>query len=204
MSGSAVPYRVAADARRSDPLSRELVYAPRATRGGGGVRTLYWLFGFPTMLAGAGGGLASTAGAVGGLLVGGAIALSRWSWREQTERTILTIERGILTIAPNVPGETARSIVLLELANVVLEHREVATVMDSGSALPWQRLTETTAGPKLDKAQVVLVDARGHEVRLAKGDLPSFEATEWLAKVRRFLRSHGWIPEDERPETTAE
>jgi hypothetical protein len=35
-----------------------------------------------------------------------------------------------------------------------------------------------SVGPKLDKAQVVLVDAEGHEVRLASGDLPGFEATE--------------------------
>lgn len=30
--------------------------------------------------------------------------------------------------------------------------------------------------------------------------LTPLEAAEWLAKVRVFLRKHGWIPKDERPD----
>jgi hypothetical protein len=204
MSGSELPYRTAADAARSDLPSRELVYARRVARGGDGVRTLYWLFGLPMTLAAIGGAAGSTAGATAGLLIGGAIALSRWRWREKAERTTLIVERGVLTIAREVPGGMPRQLVLQALANVILHHREVSTVVDGRGALPWQRFADANPGPKLDKAQVVLVDASGLEMRLAMGDLPNFEATEWLGKIRRFLRSHGWVPEDERPEVMGE
>jgi hypothetical protein len=32
--------------------------------------------------------------------------------------------------------------------------------------------------------------------------LPHFEATDWLGRIRVFLRKHGWVPEDERETAT--
>ena len=34
---------------------------------------------------------------------------------------------------------------------------------------------------------------------LTKERLSHLDANEWFSKIRRFLRQHGWVPEDERP-----
>jgi hypothetical protein len=93
------PYRTVADPPK--PFREvALVYAPRGGRESGGVRTLYWLFGFPMLLAGIGGGFGGSTGALAGLFAGCVGALSRWKLRTRVERASLTVERGILTIVP--------------------------------------------------------------------------------------------------------
>ena len=60
------------------------------------------------------------------------------------------------------------------------------------------RFIDAKVGPKVDTARIVLVSASGRQVTLTQDYLAHMSATEWLGKIRVFLRKHGWLPEDER------
>ena len=55
-------------------------------------------------------------------------------------------------------------------------------------------------GPTLDTGRVVFVYLDGEDERrafLTEAYGPHFHCTEWLGRIRVFLRTHGWVPEDE-------
>src|SRR5262249_20724692 len=87
---------------------------------------------------------------------------------------------------------------LSDLANVSLDIKTIERVMDGDSAIPAMRFIDAKVGPKVDTGRIVLVGTNGREVRLTDDFLPHMHCTEWLGKVRAFLRKHGWLPEDER------
>jgi hypothetical protein len=70
--------------------------------------------------------------------------------------------------------------------------------MDGDGAIPAMRFIDAKVGPKVDTARIVLIGASGREVRLTEDYLSHMHATEWMGKIRVFLRKHGWLPEDER------
>ena len=51
----------------------------------------------------------------------------------------------------------------------------------------------------IDVSRVMLVPMEPREpVALSEDDLAHMDAVELASQVRRFLRAHGWLPEDER------
>jgi hypothetical protein len=85
-----------------------------------------------------------------------------------------------------------------DLANVVLDVKTIRRVTDGTSAIPGLRFVESTIGPEVDRARIVLVGTSGRELPLTEEYLPHMHSTEWLGKIRTFLSGHGWLPEDER------
>jgi hypothetical protein len=192
-SGS--PYRTAVGAAREP----QFVYAPLNKIGReGGLLFLYRLFWLPVMLTTAAGWIAGSAGAIVGLVGSAGVVLWTWQARKRVGWAILRVDGDMLTVAIRNRQISYESLELSSLVDVTLNLKTIERVIDGDSAIPAMRLVSPKVAPKLDVAQVVLVDASGREVRLAEDYLPHFEATDWLGKIRVFLRAHGWVPEDER------
>ena len=134
-----------------------------------------------------------TAGLVGLL---GTAALSVWLYRRraQGERLVLSVASGEL-VARAGSRELAR-VRLRQLEDVALETKTIRLVQEGGSAIPAVRFIDSKVGPELDVGRIVLV-GEGRTVRLHEAHVAHMTATEWLGKIRVFLRRHGWVPLDE-------
>ena len=189
------PYRTATVSARGG----QFVYGPLNKVGpDGGMLVLYGLSGLPFMLTTAAGWIAGSAWAIAGLV--GCAAAVLWTWRagKRVGGAVLSVEGGVLTVALRDRHIIYESLQLVDLADVTLNLRTIERVVDGDSAIPAMRLVSPRVGPNLDTAQIVLVDTGGREVVLAEEYLPHFEATDWLGRIRVFLRTNGWVPEDER------
>jgi hypothetical protein len=180
--------------------ARELVYEANdeTARRSDGMSALFRHFSLPLLLAGVVGWLAGPVAATAALA--GAAAYSVWSWRSRKRLggAVLTVDRDVLAIELREKRPTYDRVSLGDLADVVLQIKTIERVMDGGSAIPAVRFIDSKVAPKVDTARIVLVRASGEEVPLTSEYLPHMHATEWLGKIRTFLRKHGWVPEDER------
>jgi hypothetical protein len=135
-----------------------------------------------------------TVGLVGLL---GTAALTVWWYRRQKqgERLVLSVVSGEL-VARAGSRELAR-VRLQQLDDVALDIKTIRPLQEGGSAIPAVRFIDSKVGPEIDVGRLVLV-GEGRTVRLHEAHVPHMTATEWLGKIRVFLRKHGWIPQDER------
>jgi hypothetical protein len=195
------PYRGTNDGPHAD-APRELTYAPMDDSAGrDGQLSLVKHVSMPLIGAVLGAWLFGPVGGVVALTA--AVSASVWMWRtrKKTPGARLVVDAGVLSVLLTSPGREER-FRLDDLANVELDIKTIERVMDGGSAIPAMRFIDSKIGPKVDTARIVLVSESGRQVRLTEEFLPHFDATEWLGKIRVFLRKHGWVPEDER-ETAA-
>ena len=192
------PYRTPGEMDPRRRRSRELEYLPRKAGGHDGLLVLYRLFSLPFMVATAAASVAGSAGGVAGLL--GAGAYSVWSWRARKRGggAILRVEGDLLIVAVRGDASLTESFRLSDLANVALDVKTITRVIDDAGPVPGARLIGPRVATKVDIARIVLVEGGGREVLLTEEYVAHLEATDWLGKIRVFLRKHGWVPEDER------
>jgi hypothetical protein len=193
-------YRTAPERPTAPDPPRELVYdATDVTAGrSDGALALFRHVSLPAIASVAAAWVAgSTAGAVALVSAG---AFSVWSWRTRGRRggAVLTVERGVLVIEVRGGRVLHDRVRLGDLADVTLDVKTIERVVDSGSAIPAMRFIDSRVAPKVDTARLVLVRAGGRELPLTTEYLSHLHATEWLGRVRSFLRKHGWEPERER------
>ena len=129
--------------------------------------------------------------AAGGAALAAGFAVGAWS-ASRSREVILRVERGELVAAAK---GTDRPLAKAPLASLVdvrsaqkTEHELVHDVRD---------LKETLTPSEL--ARVVLV-FENESVPLTEDQHPRADTAEWVRRIRVFLRSHGWVPEDEREE----
>lgn len=117
--------------------------------------------------------------------------------RSNRERATLTIDGGELTI---VHGRKKRgaTIPLAEVRNVELDIKKIRRVQEGTSLVPGAQFINTTVGPEIDTARIAIVFGT-ERVFLSETYVAHIDAVEWLGKIRIFLRSGGWAPEDELP-----
>jgi hypothetical protein len=179
---------------------RELVYEAidESARRADGLSALFRHFSLPFLLAMLVAWLAGPAAATAALV--GAAAYSAWSWRSRKRGggAVLTVDRDVLAIELRDKRPTCDRVRLGDLADVALQIKTIERVTDGGSVIPAVRFIDSKVGPKVDTARIVLVRASGQEVPLTSEYLPHMHATEWMGRIRTFLRKHGWVPEDER------
>jgi hypothetical protein len=191
------PYRGADDGPRAD-APRELAYAPMdESAGRDGQLALIRHVSMPLIGAVLGAWLFGPVGGVVALIA--AIFASVWMWRtrKKTPGARLVVDAGVLSVSLLSLGREER-FRLDDLANVELDTKTIERVMEGGSAIPAMRFIDAKIGPKVETARIVLVSESGRQVRLTEEFLAHFDSTEWLGKIRVFLRKHGWVPEDER------
>ena len=188
-------YREQASRSSADEPPRELVYAVAQRDRSSSAATMFKLFSLPLLAAVLLAMFVTPNAGWAGLAAGA--AWSYWSWRrgKTDDRVILRVENGVLAIGP--VGEEKARIRLADLTNVSLDGKSIQRVEDGGSAIPAMRFIDSKVGPEVDIARIVLVRTDLPDLPLTAEHVAHMEATEWLGKIRVFLRKHGWVPEDE-------
>jgi hypothetical protein len=88
---------------------------------------------------------------------------------------------------------------LTALRDVRLDTKSIRKVEPGRDAVPGTQFINTNLGPEIDVARIVLhVEGQSEPVRLTNAFLAHMDSMEWARKIRAFLRTHGWIPADER------
>jgi hypothetical protein len=170
-----------------DPDARASVTAFQALSIAVGVGTVVSAF------TGAALGLASAAGAA-------ALTTLRRVRGGAKHGAVLEVHEGVLHVwcrRRRVLRVHAR---LHEVADVVLDVKTIRRVQESGSPVPAVRLEEARVGPEIETARIVVVLEDGGRLELTEPFFAHLDATHWLGRVRVFLRRHGWLPVDERPD----
>lgn len=130
-----------------------------------------------------------------GLLVSAAYAT--WRWRRSRARS----DSIVLSVASRKLTAQASHLFLhmklADLENVELDTRTIRPVQEGRTAVPNVRFIESQVGPEVDIARIVIV-GEGRRVALHDDYIAHIHATEWLGKIRAFLRKHDWLPLDER------
>lgn len=137
------------------------------------------------------------AGAVTGTL-GIAWAIVRMRQRPRPKSVVLEVKGGTLDVM--VPARDVRRlhISLCDLHDVRLQSKSYEHANAAAGALGALEFDGRGRSRQVTVARIVLVDERGHELVLSEQWRAHFDCMEWLGRIRAFLRSHGWLPAEER------
>lgn len=135
-----------------------------------------------------------------GVLAGFA-ALGVHSWWRKRARTkphaLLRVEGQRLHLSGPAFVEPLM-VPLDDLLDVYLDTKTIQRLRESPGPMPELRFINATVGGEQDIARIGL-ELTSETLFLTKERLSHLDTNEWFSKIRRFLRQHGWIPEDERP-----
>ena len=193
-------YRASKLPETPEPPPRELVYeaVDRDTNRGTAV-AWFQIFSLPIVF-GVVVSIATTP-AAGLVAIVAASVFAVWYRRRSRHRegAILRVEEGQLLVINRGQRVPRATFALRDVSDVVLDVKTIRRVQEGDSPIPAVRFTNTTVGPEIDTARIVLVGKKKSErVELSEAYLAHMDATEWLGKIRVFLRKNGWIPRDER------
>ena len=196
----ASPYRVNAEQADAAEAPRELVYRRNRSDGQGGR-----LFGAIALTAaGIVGGL--TASSLVGLAIGIGISaaasvggLVQWRRAAATSRMLLRVERGAFSIVRRGESRPLVDVRLADLEDVILDTKSIRKVVPGQDTVPGLQFIDSKVGPEINVSRIgVCVSGRDAPVLLGDDYLSHIDAVEWTGKIRSFLRTHGWLPIDER------
>ena len=194
------PYRIKDEVSREERPRAELVY-----RAGDAER--YVAPARAAMQIGIGGATAAVVAAGAGVpelglgALAGAVALAIWRWRRGPDASGLSlrVEDGALVVTVCGSKEVLAHTRLVDLRDVSLDTKSIRKVEPGRDVVPAVQFINTQIGPEIDVARIVLdVAGRPAPLRLTEAFLAHADSVEWVGKIRVFLRSHGWLPEDER------
>lgn len=147
--------------------------------------------------------VASAAGfpVVGAAVLAGAMVVALWRWRRAPTASglLFRVDSGELVVIDQGSKRLVVRTRLADLRNVSLDTRSIRKVEPGRDVVPVVQFIETQVGPEIDVARIVLERAGHPPLRLTDAFLSHTDSVEWIARIRVFLRSHGWLPEDERP-----
>ena len=125
-------------------------------------------------------------------------AVVRWRRAPDIAEVVLHVENGVLDVRRH-PSQMLLCAPIGEIANVELDTKTIRRVQEGSSLTAAARFIDSKVGPEIDVARIVFdVDGVAEPVRLGEAYVAHMDCIEWLGKIRSFLRSHGWVPEDER------
>jgi len=117
--------------------------------------------------------------------------------RHKRPQAVFHVENGRVRVV-GADSRDLLNVPLDDLRNVVLDTRTIQRVQENMSTgLPQLRYINSTVSPELDIARIELKTFTA-SIFLSEDRFSHTDAVEWLGKIRRFLRAHGWLPEDER------
>lgn len=193
-----MPYRNPELPEHSEPPPSSLVYeAVDRGQSQSSAVVFFKLFALPAQ---AGVLAAVVIGPTAGLLTLVGTAAFAWTRRARTKMgALLRVEEGVLVITSRRTGAELLRLKVRDVVDVRLDSKTIQRVVEGGSAIPAVRFLDSRVAPEIENARIVVVGERG-EARLSEEYLAHMDASEWLGKVRVFLRKHGWVPRDERDE----
>lgn len=92
---------------------------------------------------------------------------------------------------------------LEDLDDVLLDSKTIERVQENSGGLAELRFINAIVGPTINESRIELV-TYDKVLALTEHYTSSIDATDWYAKIRRFLRKHGWVPLFDRPEDDGE
>ncbi len=90
-----------------------------------------------------------------------------------------------------------RSLQLSELLDVYLDTKTIQRLQRNMGPTPNLRVFDATVSDEMDTARIAL-ELENETLFLTEQRVSHTDANEWFSKIRRFLRKHGWVPDDER------
>jgi hypothetical protein len=137
---------------------------------------------------------------LGAALLAGAAALGVWRWRRApgVAGLLLRVENGELVVTDRGARRVVVRTRLVDLRNVTLDTKSIRKVEPGRDVVPAVQFIASQIGPEIDVARIVLDVAGRSPTRLSESFLAHTDSVDWIGKIRVFLRSHGWLPEDER------
>lgn len=139
------------------------------------------------------------------LPAGAAVALVLWLRRKPGREPAI-----VLRVAEDrlvITGQARKVLLdeaLSDICDVGLDTKTISKVKENlSSGIPELRFVDSVVGPEQDVSRIEFV-LEDTEICLTERFTSNTDATEWLTKIRRFLRSHGWRPweEDAEPPRT--
>lgn len=196
----------AADLPEAPPLPpRELVYEAIDRDAERGSAVLFFqLFSVPALVGVVLATVTTPMLGLAGMIGSGALVV--WLRRRTKKRfgVVLRVEEGKLSVLSRDGRRALGTLRLREVDDVGLEIKKIQRVQEGDSPIPAVRFIDTRIAPEVDTARIVVVGRDGEErIVLTEQYLAHMDATEWLGKIRVFLRKHGWVPEDERDDDAA-
>jgi hypothetical protein len=194
------PYRVPAKRKKKRKAARELVYSPgdqekRVTP----ARAALQIFIVGSII----GSLLVLAGwVIAGILVFGVSLLLAYRSSKKpsvSSGAVLSVEKGRLKVYSGNALEPRLTIALDEVREVTLDTRSIQRGGADIGALAG--LGGGGGGTGVDLARIAIVvesEPLPRSTPLTDEYFPRMDCVEWMGKVRTFLRSHRWLPEDER------
>jgi hypothetical protein len=192
-------YREPARPKKKDPEAppTELDFNPVDRSTGTSQGAIMVVIGIPIL---AGAALAALVHPIVGLL--GMIGTGYWGWKRRHgaasgtgEGAILEVKEGVLRVHLKHANDVGR-FQLKQIHAVELELRKVERLQEAG-AIPGLRLQNATVAGAIDNGRIVIV-SKTKRFTLTKSYFSNTDSTEWLGRIRVFLRKHGWVPLDER------
>lgn len=116
--------------------------------------------------------------------VGAALLFFVVTRRPNEGRFVLHVEHGMLVVTRERRAEPVARVALDEVTDVTLDRR----------SHPAAR-----GGMPSERVHIAIERAAGDPILVPDERVTSIEGEAWQAKVRVFLRAHGWTPKDERP-----
>ena len=195
------PYRIKAEVSRRERARAELVYlASDQERHVGPARAALQIGIAGTV----GGAVAAAAGLpeVGAGIILGSAAVGFWRWRRAPDvaGVLFRVEDGVLVVSVRGTNQVLARTRLVDLRNVSLDTKSIRKVEPGRDVVPAVQFINNQVGPEIDVARILL-EIKGSvptTIRLTEAFLAHTDSVEWVGKIRVFLRSHGWLPEDER------
>jgi hypothetical protein len=144
------------------------------------------------------------AGIMWGAMAGFALAAYLWVEHRRTKpqaQATFRIDDQRLVVT-NAAGWDVLDASLEELEEVVLDTKTIQKFHEdtSGGFFDARAIHVRMEAP-IDNARIELVTVR-EVIPLTDHHTSSIDATDWLVRIRRFLRAHGWQPRGEREEST--
>jgi hypothetical protein len=124
-----------------------------------------------------------------------------WRGSRRRGRAVLRIDgdRLVVSMRDGVLRTRTFESTLDDLHDVALDTKTIRRVNEGSALVPQAALISTTVGGAVDRSRIVLVTEE-ETTPLFEDDVAHMEATEWISKIRMFLRRAGWSPLEERPD----
>ncbi len=191
------PYRAPAESEEKKKAGSTLVVATdEAERHVGPARRFLQVFFVSSILGSA---LVMTGWGVAGVVVGvGGFAWAIARARKKPMHAGQVLEVRDEAVDVRVRNVSVARIALAKLDDVRLDTKKLVRGAGVGAASDLEFHGKSRVEASL--ARIVLVDDGERETPLGEEWLAHVDAIEWLGKIRKFLRAHGWVPADERHE----
>jgi len=188
-------YREPRDGERPVPAESVLAYFPEAPRYRSSI-AVYALF--SPLFAFAGVAVVTGSAGLGAVALLGTAGWFYWKRRryKTVPRAVFTMRDGMLVLS-GAAFPLPRTLPLTELLDVYLDTKAIQRVQESAGPVPDLRFLNSTVGGEQDTARIAL-ELENETYFLTEERVSHTDANDWFSKIRRFLRKHGWVPEDER------